>query len=263
VTITVLFIMLLVIVLAWFNGTNGISKGVATLVGSGTANTRGAIIWGTLWTVLGGAASMIWVSRRHCHPRGPGVFLGFLFLAILTACVAEKQRALYSPLDPETPYYDNYGYSETAITGDTVEITYLSRDESAIPYLNYVEQTKQALEQQAHDFALWRAAEATLENGFTHFVVEEITARTQKHIVGRDPVTYHRDLNYMILVGYSAYRTNIWLQPVVTLRARLLPEAVADTTETANVHDAQTFITRFESAYPLARESVDPPLIPR
>jgi len=182
----------------------------------------------------------------------------------LTACAAEKQRALYSPLDPETPYYDNYGYSETAITGDTVEITYLSRDESAIPYLDYVERTKQVLEQRAHDFALWRVAEATLENGFTHFVVKETTAQTQKHIVGRDPdLTYHRDLNYMILIGYSAYRTNIWLQPVVTLRARLLPEAVADKTETVDVHDAQAIITRLESAYPLARESVDPPLIPR
>ena len=63
-TITVLFIMLLVIALAWSNGANGISKGVATLVGSGTANARGAIIWGNLRTVFGGAVAMIWVNHR-------------------------------------------------------------------------------------------------------------------------------------------------------------------------------------------------------
>ena len=57
--ITVLFIMLLVIALAWSNGANDISKDVATLAGNGTANARGAIIWGTLWTVFGGAAALV------------------------------------------------------------------------------------------------------------------------------------------------------------------------------------------------------------
>ncbi|MBL6935130.1 MAG: hypothetical protein ISR48_06930 [Alphaproteobacteria bacterium] len=201
--------------------------------------------------------------RYYFHrSRGPGILSAALFLMMaLAACAAEKQRALYSALDPETPYYDNYGYSESEITGDTIEVTYLSRDESAIPYLDYVERTKEALEQRAHDFALWRVAEATLENGHTHFTVEETTARTEKHIVGRDPdLTYHRDLNYMILVGYSAYRTNIWLQPMVTLRARLLPEAVAGA---ANTHDAQALIARYQSAYPQAREPVGPAHIPR
>ena len=189
--------------------------------------------------------------RRRSHPRRPVKFTAVFFSSvtlfmILAACAAEKQRALYSPLDPGTPYYDNYGYTETKVTDGTIEITYLSRDEGTIPYLDYVEQMKEALEQRAHDFALWRAAEATLENGFPHFAVEETTARTRKHIVGRDP-----DL--------TPISANIWLQPMVTLRVRLLPEAKAGATDT---YDAKAVIAVYESSYPQAREPVDPPLVP-
>lgn len=197
---------------------------------------------------------------RHCCSRGQGAFSAILFLMALVACAAEKQRALYSPLDPETPWWDNYGYEETAATGDTIEITYLSRDEGTIPYLDYVERTKGALERRTHDFALWRAAEATLENGYTHFIVEETTAQTRKHIIGRDPdLPPYRGYNYRIIIRDSAYRSTIWLQPMVTVKARFLPEATAGA---ATIHDAQAVLTRFESAYPLAREPVDPPRIP-
>jgi PiT family inorganic phosphate transporter len=41
-------------VLAWANGSNDVSKGIATLVGSGVSNFRTAVVWGTLWTVAGG-----------------------------------------------------------------------------------------------------------------------------------------------------------------------------------------------------------------
>lgn len=40
--------------LAYANGANDVSKGVATLVGSGTASYRAAIGWGALWTAVGG-----------------------------------------------------------------------------------------------------------------------------------------------------------------------------------------------------------------
>ena len=40
--------------LAWANGSNDVSKGIATLVGSGVSNFRTAVVWGTLWTVAGG-----------------------------------------------------------------------------------------------------------------------------------------------------------------------------------------------------------------
>lgn len=39
---------------AFANGTNDISKGIATLVGSGVSNFRAAVLWGTVWTVAGG-----------------------------------------------------------------------------------------------------------------------------------------------------------------------------------------------------------------
>jgi len=54
-----LFALLLVLVLAYANGTNDVSKAIATLVGSGIANYRTAIIWGTIWTTVGAAVSSV------------------------------------------------------------------------------------------------------------------------------------------------------------------------------------------------------------
>src|SRR5213594_1664736 len=51
------FAVLLVLALAYANGTNDVSKAIATLVGSGVANYRTAVIWGTIWTTVGAAAS--------------------------------------------------------------------------------------------------------------------------------------------------------------------------------------------------------------
>lgn len=48
-----LLALLLVMALAYANGTNDVSKAIATLVGSGVTNYRTAIIWGTAWTVAG------------------------------------------------------------------------------------------------------------------------------------------------------------------------------------------------------------------
>ena len=47
----------LVLVLAFANGTNDVSKAIATLVGSGVTNYRTAIAWGTFWTVVGAAVA--------------------------------------------------------------------------------------------------------------------------------------------------------------------------------------------------------------
>lgn len=51
------FIFLLILLLAFANGTNDVSKAIATLVGSGVTNYRTAIAWGTFWTMVGAAAS--------------------------------------------------------------------------------------------------------------------------------------------------------------------------------------------------------------
>src|SRR5437762_1128475 len=46
-------ILALTLALAFANGANDVSKGIATLVGSGIANYRAIILWGTIWTVTG------------------------------------------------------------------------------------------------------------------------------------------------------------------------------------------------------------------
>ncbi|MCA1563512.1 MAG: inorganic phosphate transporter [Acidobacteria bacterium] len=46
-------------VLAFANGANDVSKGVATLAGSGRASYRSALAWGALWTFAGGLASLM------------------------------------------------------------------------------------------------------------------------------------------------------------------------------------------------------------
>jgi len=52
-------IVVLAAVLAFANGANDVSKGVATLVGSGVTSYRRAIVWGTAWTAVGAALAAI------------------------------------------------------------------------------------------------------------------------------------------------------------------------------------------------------------
>jgi len=47
----------LVLALAFANGTNDVSKAIATLVGSGVTKYRTAIAWGTAWTMIGASLS--------------------------------------------------------------------------------------------------------------------------------------------------------------------------------------------------------------
>lgn len=59
-TATVFLVGAPVLMLAWVNGANDVSKGVATLVGCGLCDARRAIRWGTLFTVLGGLTGILW-----------------------------------------------------------------------------------------------------------------------------------------------------------------------------------------------------------
>lgn len=52
----------LVFALAFANGTNDVSKAIATLVGSGITNYQTAILWGTVWTVVGACVSVVVAS---------------------------------------------------------------------------------------------------------------------------------------------------------------------------------------------------------
>ncbi len=50
-------LILLTLGLAFANGANDVSKGIATLVGSGTTRYRAAVMWGSAWTLAGGLAA--------------------------------------------------------------------------------------------------------------------------------------------------------------------------------------------------------------
>jgi PiT family inorganic phosphate transporter len=74
--------VLLAVAVAFSNGANDVSKGVATLVGGGLASERRALLWGTIWTVLG-AATAASVSRELLE-----VFTGKGLLSTLPTTLA-------------------------------------------------------------------------------------------------------------------------------------------------------------------------------
>ena len=49
----------LILVLSFANGTNDVSKAIATLVGSGITTYRTAIAWGSVWTMLGAGIAAV------------------------------------------------------------------------------------------------------------------------------------------------------------------------------------------------------------
>ena len=83
-----LLALLLVMALAYANGTNDVSKAIATLVGSGVTDYRTAIIWGTAWTVAGaGLSAFVASAMLKTFSKGlilPGIVTpAALALAIL------------------------------------------------------------------------------------------------------------------------------------------------------------------------------------
>lgn len=54
--------LMLVLAVAFANGTNDVSKVISTLVGSGVTNYRTAIAWGSAWTVIGAGTSALVAS---------------------------------------------------------------------------------------------------------------------------------------------------------------------------------------------------------
>lgn len=66
---------LLAAFLAWGNGSNDVSKGIATLVGGGVASFRRALLWGTIWTVAGGLVAAFAAQGLVATFSGKG-FLG-------------------------------------------------------------------------------------------------------------------------------------------------------------------------------------------
>jgi PiT family inorganic phosphate transporter len=54
-----IILILLVLALSYANGSNDVSKGIATLTGCGAATYRKALVWGTLWTMCGSLAAAV------------------------------------------------------------------------------------------------------------------------------------------------------------------------------------------------------------
>ncbi|HEY5313499.1 MAG TPA: inorganic phosphate transporter, partial [Pirellulales bacterium] len=52
-----------VVCLAYANGANDTSKGVATLLGSGTASYRRALLWASMTTLLG-SLTAVWLADK-------------------------------------------------------------------------------------------------------------------------------------------------------------------------------------------------------
>jgi PiT family inorganic phosphate transporter len=79
--------------LAFANGTNDVSKAIATLVGSGVTNYRSALAWGTVWTVIGaGMAAFVASAMIKTFSHGlvqPGTVIGpTVSLAVLIGAMA-------------------------------------------------------------------------------------------------------------------------------------------------------------------------------
>jgi PiT family inorganic phosphate transporter len=60
------------VLVAYLNGANDVSKGIATLAGSGVTNYRRAILWGAVWTGAGGMASSV-ISQAMIGTFGAGL----------------------------------------------------------------------------------------------------------------------------------------------------------------------------------------------
>ena len=73
--------------LAWANGANDVSKGIATLVGSGVTSYRRAIVWGTVWTGAGAAVASL-VAGAMLTTFGSGLWTDGVTLSLAAAVAA-------------------------------------------------------------------------------------------------------------------------------------------------------------------------------
>jgi len=71
-TLALILVFALGIAIAYANGANDVSKGIATLVGSGVTSYRRALAWGTLWTGVGGIAGAF-LARAMVQTFGKGL----------------------------------------------------------------------------------------------------------------------------------------------------------------------------------------------
>ncbi|MGH7256658.1 MAG: inorganic phosphate transporter, partial [Nitrospirales bacterium] len=120
--------LLLVLALAFANGSNDVSKAIATLVGSGVTNLRGALLWGTCWTVLGAVlASLAATAMLDTFSTGllqPGLQPSSAFaLGVLVGSLGWVLLASWAGLPVSTTH---------AITGSIVGASLVAFDAQGI-----------------------------------------------------------------------------------------------------------------------------------
>jgi PiT family inorganic phosphate transporter len=69
-------LVLVTLALAFANGANDVSKGIATLVGSGVSSYRRAVIWGSAWTIAGAIAASFLSQALVSTFNGTGILPG-------------------------------------------------------------------------------------------------------------------------------------------------------------------------------------------
>lgn len=99
----------LVFALAFANGSNDVSKAIATLVGSGVTNYRSAIVWGTVWTVVGAASAALVASAMvktfsHGLVQTGTIIEPAATLAVLTGAMAWVLFASHTGLPVSTTH---------------------------------------------------------------------------------------------------------------------------------------------------------------
>ena len=71
----IVILVLACLFVAFANGSNDVSKGIATLVGSGVSNYRAAILWGTAWTVVGALVAALLSQALVATFSGKGLLV--------------------------------------------------------------------------------------------------------------------------------------------------------------------------------------------
>ena len=90
----VFFALLLLALLALANGANDVSKGIATLAGSGVTETDKAIRWGTFWTILGSLTGLFF-GAKLIGTFSNGIYVNHLSLTSQMALAISIAPALW------------------------------------------------------------------------------------------------------------------------------------------------------------------------